>query len=71
MYEAIPRSNHFLSASNTGECMGKGLQNKTVKAIFDLNCSYFGLVNAFLSSFLNEPKSFNLAKCEWLSISLE
>lgn len=37
MYEAIPRSNHFLSASNTGEFMGKGLRNKTVQA--GLNCS--------------------------------
>lgn len=68
MYEAIPRSNHFLSASNTGEFLEKGLWIKTVEARLRLDCS---LVRIYLFSCMEKRRTFNLAKCEWLSLSLD
>lgn len=51
---------------------GRGCEIKQLSLASALFCSLglgFGLVNAYLSSLMNETKSFNLAKCEWLSIS--
>lgn len=51
-----------------------GFRNEIVQPKLSLNCSpgpVFGLVEACSSSLMNETKTFNLVKCEWLSISLD
>lgn len=53
----------FLQVTLVGEFMGKGLRNKIVEPGLGLG---FSLVNANLSSLMNETKTFNLVKCEWL-----
>lgn len=61
MYEAMARSDHFLSASNS-EFKGKGLRDKVVQPMLGLDSS----LRPIRAPLLNETKTCNVAKCECL-----